>query len=95
MEYPREIFCSLLFLWKKTQTSEWTGGKNIYRHMYLYADLPLSFYPSTCINILFRDSSLRKPRGHSADLGHRDAIRKESHLMVMWVVVTDQAGNLS
>ena len=39
MEYPRELFCSLFFLWEKTQTFELTGGKNTHMCIYLNVDL--------------------------------------------------------
>lgn len=39
MEYPGKLFCSLLFLWEKTQTFELTGGKNTHMCIYLNVDL--------------------------------------------------------
>lgn len=78
MKHPRKIFCSLLFLWKETQTFVISGKTHIciciYMSTYLYLFLCL-FALRLC---LFRDSSPCRVRGCSVDTESVDAIRKKT-----------------
>lgn len=59
MKYLRKIFCSLLFLWKKTQTCEYADGKNIHACICLSVCL----YVSALQHCLLRDSSFVQAEG--------------------------------
>lgn len=86
MKYPRKIFCPLLFLWKeKTKTTykqfSWQQIKNIRVYISLSTYIKILFIFLEIL-LLWR---LRR---------HRDAIKNQSHFTVMWVIVTEQPGDL-
>lgn len=93
MKYLRKIFCSLLFLWKKTQTCKYAGGKNIHICICLSVCIYVCMY--LLYNIVYLEIPLLcKLRGYTVNLGQMDITRNQGHLMAMWVTVTDQSGNL-
>lgn len=70
--------------------------QNIHVHIYLSICIYFSVSLVALGYYLLRESPLCKARGYSVNMGHVDAVRNQSHLMGMWVIVpqTTQATSI-